>query len=63
MDPPTTAIEQFDFILVNIGQVFGMKGIGKYQVLHMLTVLAGMMSSAFIMYSMLYLEHEPAYLC
>ena len=40
-----------------------MCGLGKYQILHFFTVVLGMLSGVFILYSMVYLELNPKYKC
>ena len=47
----------FDKILDELG------GVGFYNIAHFVNVLTGMVSGAFILYSLYYFEIAPPYLC
>lgn len=56
-------VEFVDGVFNEIGRFKGISGLGFYQICHFWSVTLGMWAGVFILYSMLYLELDPAYLC
>jgi len=53
----------FERIYKNSGEILNIKGLGKYQLFHFLTVVSGVISSALIFHNIYLYEFEPHYLC